>query len=437
MSRAPRAPGPAKLLALPAARRLLVDPPGFLSDYAQKYGPVFRTYMPDRGKLVDLVWLLGPAGNERVLAPPYREDFSWYEGYRFTMEPMFGGNNLILLDDAAHRQRHRVLVPAFHPRMDADYIAAVCDIVRRRFAAWRKGETLDLAAEIKRISFHITAYLLFGSSDDEIPWLTELFDEIGLGLYSILRVALPGTRFYRGLKAQKKLSAYCQQRIADYRSRGELPANMLGSLLKSRDEEGKPLPDDTLVAEMLAFLFAGFDTTSSMYVSFWVEVGKRPDIYAAIEREARALPALTYQAMQEQRMLDAALLETERLHPSLLFCMRGARRDFEFGGYQIVAGSKVAYSPHYTGRLESIYSRPLEFYPERFVDGWKPPPYALCGFGGGYRACIGKRFANLEMRLLTNLILQQHTLRFLPGQSERMYYNPTPQRQDGYLVELA
>jgi cytochrome P450 len=435
-AKATRVPGPGKLFAIPAARRLLVDPPGMIADYARRYGPVFATHMPDRGRLVELVWLLGPQGNERVLAPPYRDDFSWYQGYRFTMEPMLGKNHLILLDEPAHRQRHRVLIPAFHPRMDSDYITAVRGIVERRFATWGKGEVLDLGAEIKRISFHITAYLLFGAPDEEIPWLTQLFEEIGLGLFSVFHVPLPGTRFYRGRKARQKLAAYCLARIERYQKSGEPPANMLGSLLQSRDEAGNPLPAETLVAEMLAFLFAGYDTTSSMYTSFWVEVGKRPDIYQGLRQEAQALGAPTYQAMQEQRLLDAALLETERLHPSLVFCMRGARRDFQFAGFDIVAGSKVAYSPHYTGRMAELFADPEQFRPERFLSGWKPPPYALCGFGGGHRACIGKRFAQLEMRLLTNLILQRWELEFIPGQSEALYYNPTPQRRDGYRVRL-
>ncbi len=427
-------PGPGKLFAIPAALRLLKDPPALIMDYTERYGPVWRTHMPDRGRLVDLVWLMGRDGNERVLAPPHRDDFSWYEGYRFTMEPMLGGNNLILLDGKEHRQRHRVLIPAFHPRLDGAYIAAISALTERRFATWRKGEVMDLAAELKQLSFHVTAHLLFGAADDEVPWLTEQFEEIGLGLYSVFRLPLPGTRFSRGLKARRRLTAYIEERLARYRRSGELPANMLGSLMDSRDESGAPLPEKTLVAEVLAFLFAGFDTTSSMYLAFWVELAGRPDVYAAIRAEARALGTPSYQAMQEQPMLEATLLETERLHPSLIFCMRGAARDLHFAGFDIEKGSKVAYSPYYTGRQPELFPRPLEFRPERFLSGPKPPPYSLCGFGGGHRACIGKRLATLEMRLLTNLILQRWDLEFLPDQSAEMYYNPTPQRRHGFLV---
>ena len=41
------------------------------------------------------------------------------------------------------------------------------------------------------------------------------------------------------------------------------------------------------------------------------------------------------------------------------------------------------------------------------------------------------------MRLLTNLILQRFDLAALPDQSAELYYNPTPQRCHGFMVQLS
>ncbi|MSP60839.1 MAG: cytochrome P450 [Myxococcales bacterium] len=429
-------PGPGKLFSISAARRLLRDPPGLITDFTARYGPVWRTHLPDRGRLKDLVWLMGPEGNERILAATHKDDFSWHEGYRFTMEPIFGATTLILLDGAAHRTRQRALQPAFHARMDGDHGAAMREIAEGRFAGWRRGETIDLAGELKRISFHVVARQFLGAADAEIPPLTRLFEEIGLGLFSVFKVPLPGTRFHRGVKARRALAGLLAERIRDYRRSGAIPANMLGSLMRSEDDAGEPLPDETLVSEMLALVFAGYDTTSSLLTSLWVELGRRPEIHAALQGEARALGEATPQASSEQPLLDAALQEAERLHPPLVFCLRGATRDLTFRGFEIPAGSKVAYSAHYTGRMPELFERPLEFRPERFLDGWRPPAYAMVGFGGGPRACIGKRFAQIEMRLITTLILQRWDFEFLPGQSDEMYYNPTPQRRHGFQVRI-
>ena len=45
-------------------------------------------------------------------------------------------------------------------------------------------------------------------------------------------------------------------------------------------------------------------------------------------------------------------------YPPLHFLMRGVRHDLEYGGYHIAAGSKVAYSPYYTGRMAELFPDP-------------------------------------------------------------------------------
>ena len=427
-------PGPGKLFSIPAAIRMLGDPPGFIRASTARYGPVWRSAIPDRGRLAHLVWMIGPEGNERILAPPHKDDFSWYEGYRFTMESIFGANNLLLLDGEAHRERHRALLPAFHPRMDAPYLAAIESIAERHFASW-KGE-IDLAGECKRIAFHIVANLLFGAPDEDLDRLNHLFEEVGLGLFSIFRLRLPGTRFLRGLRARGALSTYIQARINAYQSSGNIPENLLGSLMDSERRGGGPLSDETLVAEMVAMLFAGYDTTASLLGSFWAELGGRPDVQTALLEEARGSSQSTFASLMEQRMLGAALQEAERMHPPLTFCMRGVRRGFVFRGFDVPAGAKVAWSASATGRMAELFADPDTFRPERFLDGTRYPPYALVGFGGGHRACIGKRFAALEMRLLIQLILRRFQVEHIAGQSNAMIYNPAPQRQHGYRVKV-
>lgn len=428
-------PGPGRLFALPAAIRLMRDPRALIVDNTRRYGSVWQTHFPDGRRLKSLVWLMGPEGNARILAKEHRDDFSWYEGYRFAMEPMFGKDILFLLDGSPHRARYDALIPALGAHGVAAYVPAIERIVAAHLARWRSESVLDLAEEMKRITFHVVAHLLLGAADGEVDELTRSFEEIGLGLFTAFHVAVPGFDFYRGVKARRRLTRLLGARIADYRKRQALPENMLGMLMASRTQTGEPLPDESLISEMLAFLFAGYDTTSSMLTSFWVELARRPDVHAAIRDESRQLSASAAPG-DGGPWLKAALLETERLEPPLAFAMRGVTRDIEFGGYRIEAGSKVAYSPYYTGRLARLFERPTEFRPERFVDGTKPPPFSVLGFGGGHRSCIGKRFAMLEMRLIIAAILREVRLDFVPNQREAVFFNPTLQRTNGFLARV-
>lgn len=429
-------PGPGALPSIAAAVRLLRDPRALLRDGARRYGPVWAMAMPDRGRLTRLVWLLGADGNERILAPQHRDDFSWYEGYRFTMEPMFGRDILFLLDGAAHRERHRKLAPAFHPRHDPGYLATIRSIIEKCTAKWKVGTEIDIAADMKRVAFQVVAELLLGAAEAELPALARTFEELGLGLYSAFHVPLPGFRFFRGVQARRRLAAALAQTIAGYRRAGAPPANMLGALMVATDEAGDPLPDQTLVAEMLAFLFAGWDTTASLLASFWASLAARPDVYRALRDEARADDAPAFADLQALPWLDAALTETERLHPPQPFNLRGAIRDISFRGFDIPRGYKVAYSSWFTGRMPELFERPDEFVPERFLDGKKAPPFSLVAFGGGPRACIGKRFAQMEARAVLHAVLRAAAFDFIPGQSDAMLFNPAMQRRHGYRVRV-
>jgi cytochrome P450 len=433
--------GPTGPLAIPLAIRLLRDPRPVLLECAARYGPVWRTSMPGRGGLVSLFFLMGPAGNERVLGPAHREDFSWYEGYSFTMEPLFGRDILFLLDDTpeepAHRTRKRLILPAFHPRHDEGYIDVMREIVEARLRTWPAQGQIDLMEEIKHLTFHIVVRLLFGAGEEELPVLYHHFEELGLGLFTPFRFNLPGFRFHRGLRARRWLSAYLDGQIQRFRQ-GGAPLSLLGDLLRGEAERGEGLSDESLRSEMLAFLFAGYDTTASMLTSFFASLGERPDVLRQLAADARARSDAddTAAALFRQELLDAALTETERLHPPLTFALRGVLRGFSFQGFEIPAGSKVAYSPYYTGRMAEVFEQPGSFLPERFLEERRPPPYTVLGFGGGHRACIGKRFAGLEMRLIITLILRRFDLSIVPGQSNEVFFNPTMQRRHGLRCEV-
>ncbi len=420
--------------------QLLRDPRVFIRENAARYGDVWRSRIPAIGpgkRLRDLVWLMGPEGAERILAPQHRDDFSWYGGYGFTMEPTFGRDILFLSDDTpgcpAHKERHRTLSPAFHPRTDGDYLPVIESVVKSHTRNWRPGTRIDLQWELKRIAFHVVAALLLGAEERDLDQLMHLFEDLGDGLYSILRVRLPGFDFYRGQRAREKLAAYLREKIAGYRCAPELPRNMIGYLMRFGAEDERALSDETLVAEMLAFLFAGYDTTASMLTSFFAAVIPRAEIVRILRQEASEL---RFSELQSQPMLEATLLETERLFPPLVFSMRGVERDITFRNFTIAAGSRVAYSAWQIGRMPSLFERAGEFLPERFFDDKKAPPYSILGFGGGPRTCIGKRFASLEMRLVIALLFRSFSFGPQFNADDEMFFNPTMQRRQGLRIEI-
>jgi cytochrome P450 len=426
-------PGPDGIRGITAAVQILRDPRAFILDGARRYGPIWATRIPDVGwrRLGWMFWMMGPEANERILAPQHKEDFSWYDSYRLAMEPIFGRDILFLTDDTpgcpAHRDRHRRLAPSFNPQLDAEYVPLIREITERHLDEWKNS--IDLQWEIKRIAFHIVARLFFGADDAELPELVHEFEELGLGLFSIVHLPIPGSSFHRGRRARKHLAAFLERKIRTIGSRGDLGRSVLGQLLKPASDGSPPLSEETLISEMMTFLFAGYDTTASLMTSFFAALGAHPEARARVVEEARALTELTPQSIAGLHEMDLALLETERLHPPLVFAMRGVERSFVFRDVEVPAGEFVCYSPWYTGRMPELWEAAGEFRPQRFASG-QIAPYTLLAFGGGHRLCIGKRFARMEAFLVAASILRRFDLEMLPARDE-VFFNPTLQRKHG------
>ncbi len=427
-------PGLDGLRGLYAAVQVLRDPRLFIDEQAHRLGPVWTTRMPDGNRrLGKLYWMMGPDANERILAPEYKADFTWYGGYRFTMEPIIGRDVLTLLDDTTGwpglRYRDRRLAPVFRPQLDDEYAPVMLQIVERCMSEWPVGPKFDLQWQCKRIAFGIVARVVTGAVDDELPELLHDFEALGLGLFSVLHLPIPGTRFGRGKAAQKRLAEFLRRKIASLRARGDLGRSVLGQLLRPPADGEAPLAEETLIAEMMAFFIMGYDTMASLLTSLFAELGDHPAERRLVVDEARALPDLSPAALATASAVDQALLETERLHPPLVFSLRGVARSFTFRGFDIPAGEMVAYSAHYTGRMAELFDAPTEFRPRRFASG-VVAPYSLLTFGGGHRACIGKRFARFEATLIASAILRQFDIELLP-RSEAVFFNPMIQRKHG------
>jgi cytochrome P450 len=434
MSGSHQAPGPEGIRGLTAAVQILRDPRRFIDESARRYGRVWATRIPDVGwrRLGWMYWLMGPEANERILAPQHKDDFSWYGSYRLSMEPIFGRDILFLSDDTpacpAHRDRHRRLAPSFHPQLDAEYVPLIAGIVDRHLAAW--GTTVDLQWEIKRIAFHVVARLFFGAEDDELPELVHDFEELGLGLFSIIHLPVPGSHFFRGRQARKRLARFLERKIALLGGRSDVTRSVLAQLLKPSADGSEPLSNETLISEMMTFLFAGYDTTASLMTSLFAALGENKNVRGRVVEEVRSLAPPSSAALPEMPELDRTLLETERLYPPLIFAMRSVKRSFTFRGIEIPAGEFACYSPYYTGRMPELWDAPLEFRPERFAHT-EVAPYTLLAFGGGWRTCIGKRFARMEATLVAAAILRRFDIELLPGRSDDVYFNPTLQRKHG------
>jgi cytochrome P450 len=77
--------------------------------------------------------------------------------------------------------------------------------------------------------------------------------------------------------------------------------------------------------------------------------------------------------------------------------------------------SVASYLRHYD---PNIYSNPLEFRPERWLDGTQYPEHHFFPFGKGMNSCSGQHIAKLEIPTLVALLVKEFETELLGGLPE-------------------
>jgi cytochrome P450 len=316
----------------------------------------------------------------------------------------------------------------------AGYATAMSEQVDRLAGRWRQRlpGTLDLHDEMTRLTLRIVCGILFGQDVRRaLPVVQGAFGPLG---EAVLRrgmapvrppVSWPTPVNRRLARARRALQGVCDEIIANRRV-GRSPAgrdDMVQLLLDARDD-GSALSDAEIRDQVLIFLLAGHETTSTALTFTLHLLGRHPEVQRLVREEvavvvgdrtptARDVPALAQTTM--------ALKEAMRLYPSAPLIGRLAVSDDEIGGYRIPAGSNVVVAPWVIHRHPGFWDAPGRFDPERFTPEREKARhrYAWCAFGGGPRGCIGQHFSMLESVIALAVLVRDFEFTAPPGEPPR------------------
>lgn len=207
-------------------------------------------------------------------------------------------------------------------------------------------------------------------------------------------------------------------RRASHTSRGDF----MDMLLEASADSKQGLSDDTLAAQTILFLLAGYDNTANTLAMSLHLLAHHAAVRARLRREvARALlrneGELTYEQITELPYLDAVVSETLRLYPAAPVIERVCTAPYRLGDVEVPVGTAVIMPVWSLHRDPAHWPRPHQFTPERFLEDARKDhtPFTYLPFGDGPRACIGIRFAQVAVKagLVTLLsgadILPNHT----------------------------
>ena len=124
--------------------------------------------------------------------------------------------------------------------------------------------------------------------------------------------------------------------------------DLLDVLISLKNEDGSPhFTADEITGMFISMMFAGHHTSSGTAAWTLIELLRNPDVMSDVVAELDTLyadpegtgaVAVSFQALREIPVLEAALKETLRLHPPLILLLRLAQEPIDVGEWALPAG---------------------------------------------------------------------------------------------------
>ena len=180
------------------------------------------------------------------------------------------GNGLLVSEGEQWRRQRRLMGPAFHQGELQSYAGVITDLTREAAASWRSGETRNVHEDLMALTLNIVAKLLFGANlaadaRDIGTTISSLMEDFSgqLGLRALTPFAhLPTPDTWRIRRGIRRMDRIIYGIIAARRGAADPGNDLLGLLLRARDEDGSRMDDKQLRDEALTLFVAGHETTA-------------------------------------------------------------------------------------------------------------------------------------------------------------------------------
>lgn len=435
-------PGP-KRFDLGLTRRFTHDPLPILLDLYDRYGPIFSLRLLHRR----MVFMLGPEANQFILVS-HPETFHWREGNFADLWPLLG-DGLLTIDEGYHDRAREIMMPAFHREQIESSTRVMAAEAGAALEQLRPGAVIDIYEWMRNLAMRIAMRALLGldPDDDGHGAAAAYHFERALSFYGtepqVRLLRGPFTPWSRLLESRRVLDLIIFEEIARRRAAPDPERlDILSLLLSAGDESSHGLSDQEAHDQVMTLMFAGHDTSTSTVSFLLYETARHPEVADRLREEldrtlAGQAPSPT-QLARELPYLEMVMDETLRLYPPAWIGPRRAVRDFEFAGQTVPRDAYVNYSSWASHRLPDVFDDPETFRPERFTPERRAalPRGAYVPFGGGRRICIGKRFGQTEVMLVSAMLLSRYRLELMPGHTTHVRQMPTLSPEGGLPVRV-
>ncbi|RHZ54628.1 cytochrome P450 [Aspergillus thermomutatus] len=217
--------------------------------------------------------------------------------------------------------------------------------------------------------------------------------------------------------------------------------------------ESGAFTEEELVDQMMTFLAAGHETTSTALQWSVYALCKHPDVQTRLREEIRAhLPPISVEhpeplsaaTLDSLPYLNAFCNEVFRFYPSVPGTVRDAAKDTTLVGYPIPKGTRIIVSPKVINHSKELWGPDADQFnverwlgPGRANTGGASSNYSFLTFLHGPRSCIGQGFAKAELACLVAATVGRFQMELKdPGAKLEVRLSATVAPKDGVLARF-
>ncbi|XP_073000177.1 abscisic acid 8'-hydroxylase 2 isoform X3 [Typha latifolia] len=371
------------------------------------------------------------------------ESFEFSKRYIRSIAELLGDESLLCLSHDHHKFLRRHISNLFTLDSLASSVKIFDKLVIDTMGEWKEKECVVVVDVALKITFNAICKMLISlDEEDKLEVLRKDVFEVSEALLAF-PLRLPGTRFYKGLQARKRIMNVLRKEIALRRESLECHKDFLQNLLeKDKSESDESLTDAQILDNILTLIIAGQVTTASAITWMIKYLDENKEVQETLRYQTMQLEhamknsglSLPLEALNEMQYASKIVKECLRMATIVSWFPRVALKDCQIEGFQIRKGWIVnvdARSIHYDSK---VYDDPMEFKPSRFDED--PKPYSFLAFGAGGRICLGMNLAKAMMLVFLHRFVTSYRWRVTDEDTSLQKWAMFPRLRSGCPISV-
>ncbi|KAJ7520283.1 hypothetical protein O6H91_20G076500 [Diphasiastrum complanatum] len=351
-------------------------------------------------------------------------------GHSQMMRDLFGETSLLLTEGDQHKRMRKVILGSMNLKVLKSQIPILEGLSIETLKSWEGAEVLAYDELAKFTFYSIMGLLLSLKPSPYTETLRQDFQILAKYGVSLPLKNIPGSSFNRALQARKRLVDEIKKVVEDRRKDGNASEDVLNYLMQPKgiSRSDLHLSDEEIIDNVLFFIFAGYETTSTALAKIIQLLSDHPHEqnlvkaeHQRVQQELEDEGCLTWEKLKSMHYTSMVINEALRLsHLGTEVFLRTSKEDIAFHGYTIPRGWNIIIDKATTDINPDIFEEPLKFNPDRFQKNI--PPYVLIPFGSGTRICAGMEFANIEMLVFIHTLVKNYSWRLTQEHNDEMEF---------------